>query len=276
MKRYILIFAALAVVFVGCVDEYTDANPPLPFDAPAIFDRPVENGVRATRTNGTMRDYTNFGETVRYRVNVPDAPGGIDSLIVTISPDVFLGEIGTITIDEASVTAARGQTSGELFFEYTATEDETINQFVTLTIEVKDQQETPKVTSSTIMIRAYTACLPDADYTGTYSYTSSGFDSETGENYEGLEGTVNLTISTAAATTHHAGRMACNDVSFGLYAFQGFNSPAGIITLCDDGTVGVIGPNAITGSGTYTADGSMEFSWTNSFGDTGDVMLTKN
>jgi hypothetical protein len=171
MKRYIYISMLITLVFAfGC--EYEEIEVANPLDAPAFL-------LSAEKTEITT------GETIQLSIQVTDAPGRIDSVAISTSND-----FGTIAIDESSLSAARGNTTGDIDFTFTA--PETNVGVITITVVVFDQQNylvnaqavepQSKSTSSTIDIEV--------------DYLSDGpiFTVSTEEDTLLSNGTTNVTI----------------------------------------------------------------------------------
>lgn len=131
MKRKYLtrfIYSLAACILVACVDEYEDANPPLPLDGPyAYVSSSIEPGDSGIPLAG--------GEEVTFSVNIVDAPGGLESIDFLFSQG---GEVVSHTFDQLI-----GQTSGT--FDVTVRAPYNINGQTTLTMEISDGQPEPKV-----------------------------------------------------------------------------------------------------------------------------------
>ncbi|CAN5250829.1 hypothetical protein BH23BAC1_BH23BAC1_44250 [soil metagenome] len=141
MKKLSLLFILSSILyFTACVDDFEDANPPRRLDAP---------DVKIASSADTIR----LGETVTFTVNVTDAPGVIDSVGYSLSTDV-----GTFVLDQASVDAVRGQTSGSFTASYTAPANQ--SGLLDVSFTVYDRQPDPltgernrKSTTSTKRVR---------------------------------------------------------------------------------------------------------------------------
>ena len=155
MKKLIyLYFALLPLVIVSCVDDYTDANPPLPLDAPyAYVSSTVEEGEDGIPLTG--------GEEVTFTVNIVDAPGVLNEIAFSFSKG---GEVVSHNFDQII-----GQTSGT--FDVTVRAPYDLNGQTTFTMEISDTQEEPKVlTISRVLDVSYlhegadfTVSIDDAD-----------------------------------------------------------------------------------------------------------------
>lgn len=293
-KRKQFIYASFLVtswLFMGCLDEYSSANPPIRKDSPVVNSLTVTGeAIRSFRANGTEVVYVEFGQKVVIDVNVIDAPGLIDSAIVSLSDKT----IGTVAVVKPSFDAVRLKEKGTFQIEYTADDDNT--GFVTLSVTVKDTQNvkgekdiirTPGKTSvvQSLTFRAI-SCLPTRNLVGVWTATSSGDDSEDVDDdgtfdYENLTSKVTFSINTTGSSLlgESAAIVRISDPTFGLYAYQGFAPPAGRISFCGDQIVGYIPltgvGQAITMTGQINPNGTISLEWSNVFGDTGTVLLTK-
>ncbi|TRX56032.1 hypothetical protein FNH22_17885 [Fulvivirga sp. M361] len=118
MKNIFLIIALFGGILLGCDhDDFGVANT---LDSPAF-------NLSADKTELTT------GETATVSILVTDAPGKIDSIAVSVTND-----FGIIDIDEASLNAVRGQTTGTINLNYTAPEDNIGS--ISLTVTLFDQQ----------------------------------------------------------------------------------------------------------------------------------------
>jgi len=134
--RYLYFILMLAIVFTSCVDDYTDSNPPAKLDAP--FVRLSATGDENVTVDAlALNKYTafvNYGDPVEFTVTVVSAPGKIGAIDVTSS----IEEFGTVAIDEASVAALQGKTSGDFKFTFIPSTDlvGTGDRLLNLTISV--------------------------------------------------------------------------------------------------------------------------------------------
>jgi hypothetical protein len=266
---------ASVLVFSSCVDEYQDANPEPQLDGPAGFVSSVTGATAAEYRNGNEFTFTLPGETVTFTIDMVDVPGLIDSVGLGLTNIIRPNNFGTLTAD---LGAAEGSTSGEVTITYVASTegDSTVTNAYTenLIVEVYDRQDPPKVQSYAISpIRVInTDCLSSTSLVGTYNTVSSGFDSEAGAAYENLVSEVVVDMRNNA---DHPGRYVFSDRSFGLYAAQGFNPTAGLVTACENEIVDTSG--AFAGNFTGTVDpatGIITITWENTFGDTGTTVMT--
>jgi hypothetical protein len=291
IKIYLAVIIFIGGCLGGCLDEYAELNNAPRRDGPEIFlEVEPENNVKSTRVNGTEVVYVPFGKTVTFTVNVADAPGLIDSAFVTLDAE---GR-GTAVVDEESFSAVRGAESGSFKVFYTADDDNT--GFVTLSVIVKDAQNvrneagfitTPgkETEAATAMLRGI-ACIPSTNLVGTWTTVASGGDSEDvdgdgGFDYSNLTASVTFAINTTGTSLNgeSASVVRVSDASFGLYPYQGFTAPTGRVTFCDnmltDYTALTNASHAIMMTGQINTDGTLTINWSNKFGDSGTVTLTK-
>lgn len=120
INNKLILFILMGLTIVACVDDYEDANPAPGLDAPLSV-LTVE------------KDTVDGGETITWSIQVVDAPGGIDSVGYITTDDK-----GTVTVDESSVNAARGQEEGVITGTFTAPFN--AREEFTLTLEVYDMQ----------------------------------------------------------------------------------------------------------------------------------------
>lgn len=109
---------------ISCVDDYEDANPPLPLDAPFS-------------TLSVEDDTLAGGESTSFTITIVDAPGGIDSVGYITTDDK-----GQVIIDDASLNAAMGQQEGVITGTFIAPNN--ARGDFTLTLVVYDMQSEPR------------------------------------------------------------------------------------------------------------------------------------
>jgi hypothetical protein len=202
------------------------------------------------------------GSTITLRGNVVDAPGVIDSISVVSLNQLNL-PFGDINITESSI----GQMNGNIEIQITFPENEAAN--VNISVAVFDGQNPRKSDAKSVSVTVFCP----SDLAGDYSSVSSGVFGNGGPAYNGIESTVTLTA--VDGTSYNV-----DDMSFGLYPV-GYvdDAPPGIL---DDNCNTIVGDpgnldqysDPFTINGTVNADGTINISWSNTFGDTGDVVLT--
>ncbi len=169
MKKLLYLTLLIAAV-TGCVDDYTEFNPPAQLDAPHFRVSATGSNqlIEATNVNNWQKTYSAYvlyDDPVTFTVSVVDAPGKVGSVSVTGSVPDF----GTITMDEASVNALVGKEQGEFRFTFTPNPDltnkESEDRALNLVVNVTDMQlddkgrEDPKTTTMTIPTTIGGPCL---------------------------------------------------------------------------------------------------------------------
>src|SRR5688572_19991040 len=146
MKRFTyLYFALFALTIASCVDDYMDANPPLPLDAPYAY---VSSSIEPTDDGIPLIG----GEEVTFTIDIVDAPGVLNSVNFIFSKG---GEVVSHTFDQLI-----GKTSGS--FDVTVRAPLNLNGSTTFTTEISDAQEEPKVlTISEVLDVSYLHEGPD-------------------------------------------------------------------------------------------------------------------
>lgn len=172
----------------ACVDDYTEYNPPHALDAP--FLRASTSGSNqilvSTPLNpyqNTLKSYIGLGTSVEFTVSVVDAPGKINT--VSVAPSV--PDFGSVTLNEASVTALKGKEQGEFRFTYTANPDlaEGDDRPLNIVITVTDSQEGSNKQTTTLTIAAVVGspCFSRALQTGNYLVTQASGNRDGGDPY---------------------------------------------------------------------------------------------
>ncbi|EMR01154.1 hypothetical protein [Cesiribacter andamanensis] len=116
----VLLWLGILLISVACVDDYFEANPPLPLDSPYSV-----LTVDDTELTG--------GESTNFTVRVVDAPGLVDSVAYITTDDK-----GTVVFDQGSLNSVIGSESGTFTGTFTAPYD--ASGPFTLTIVVFDAQ----------------------------------------------------------------------------------------------------------------------------------------
>ena len=262
-KIYTKLFflSILTTMAVGCVDEYYEANPPRLLDAPFIYSVTVSED---TITDNTATTIT---------ANVVDAPGILDSVAVSVV-DELNQPFGTVEV----VESLSGETSGNLVLRFTAPDDR--GGVATVCFEVFDKQkdhegELARKGSGQKCEEIFVYC--PSDLGSTYTSIASG---NYGDGSGGSAGTYSDLQSTVTFTDMGAGVYGVDDITFGLYpvAYQD-TAPAGKVsdecnTIKGDPMNKDQYDDPITINGQVNADGTISITWSNTYGDTGDVVLT--
>jgi hypothetical protein len=91
MKTYAYLLCACLLLLGACAEEYEFYNPEPALDAPYFILSASDTSLLNTGTSTIT-------------VNVVDAPGGIDSVVVSVAD-----EFGTAMVDQGSFEAVKGQ-----------------------------------------------------------------------------------------------------------------------------------------------------------------------
>ena len=209
--------------FTGCVDDYSDANGPRPLDSPFFI-------------LSTDRDEIFSHETATLNLAVIDAPGKVEALDFNVS-DGF----GTVTLDQASFDAAKGQEKGTI----TATFNPPANEgTATITVTLSDAQgEQQKSHVASVELDVHFSCV--------------------GQDLSGNYDAVNCDDDAAKATINAAGAdFSLSDLTAGLY---GMDIP--VTLTCSNGVLTAAGVTVDTLeftdiSGEIEPDGSIILDWT--------------
>jgi hypothetical protein len=279
-RIYKLILLIMGVfVYTSCVDDYTDANPPHLLDAPTF--RVSATGAQVLSTvpvNQFQNGYElllTYDEPVEVTVSVIDAPGKIGDVTATASVPDF----ATTELDEASVNAAQGKTSGE--FKFTIIPNSDIEDRVDLTfnvvITVSDMQKdekgeaSPLTTTMTIPV-TLVACLTEG-LAGDYIVTdaSGNLDGGTAYTLDDIEADAGVSEIPVTITEVRPGRFTIDEVTGGVWPvyYSGRANPALDVDFCGtdiNGHPGAVtagaGPfRTFTIDGTDNGDGTITISW---------------
>ncbi len=123
-----ILFALTLLFAFACVDEFEDANPPLPLDAPFAY---VTSSIEEETSGVPMLG----GEEVTFSVNIVDAPGVLKDINFIFSKG---GEVVSHTFD-----ALKGKQSGS--FDVTVKAPYNLDGTSTFTMEISDSQEEAKM-----------------------------------------------------------------------------------------------------------------------------------
>jgi hypothetical protein len=261
-----LTYAMSAILMVACVDEYDEANPPRRLDGPAAF-ASLGNVVNAPNLDDDTYNWVSLSNPATININVADAPGKINGVNIVQENEFGLpSEIATTAFDLNQIA---GQEKGNFSINYIPT----TTGIEIVEVELLDAQTPQKSAVLTFdPIRVVDACISNVSLVGFYDAVASGFNSETGENYADVRSTIEIYIR--ANGIDHPGFYRMRNGSFGLYALQGFADPIVNIAVCGDQITTGVAPDGIQYTGTVNDDGSISISWSNNFGDTGNVTLT--
>lgn len=262
-------------LLASCVDDYTDANPPRKLDAPTLRLSATGDVKLATvpvnAYQYTYEAYVTYSP-VEFTVSIIDAPGKIGSVSVTNSVPGF----GDVTINEASVNAIKGATTGSFKFTFTPNpelEDES-DRSVNLTVVVTDSQldekgeAAPKSTTMVIPTKMQ-ACVSEG-IAGVYQVTAADFNFDGGAlgTLDDLE-TDNEGPIFVELTQDLPGRFSIDEVTGGVWPvyYPGRANPVVEIDYCDPDLAGHPGGLTVGGLRTFAVegmvngDGTIEISW---------------
>ena len=224
-------------------------------------------------------NFVGASQTVELTLSVIDCQGGIDSVGVVLSDT-----IATAMVDEESLSAVKGKTSGEI--KVNVTTDAQIDAETDLTIDVTlyDGQEPvnwfgkeiPYRKSSTESYDVTVVTCTSTGLAGVYDAVANGFQ---GDGDGGKADAYSDLSSVITITEVRPGMYTIDDMSFGVYpGVYGDDAPEGNVNLCgtditDRGDADQYG-DSFTITGTLNGDGTVSISWHNHYGDQGDVVLT--
>lgn len=203
--------------------------------------------------------------TVSFDMDI-NGPASIQDVIV-YSAYMDGDRLELATVPAADLPGAISATLGDnLALHGLTIDDLAIGDTFTMTFEL----ESGVSCASTSVFPIPYGCVSTLD--GTYTATSTG--SSGGPNAAPFDITETVTL-----TGTGAGGYDVDDISFGMYEqiWQGQEDPGTIVDNCG---VITLGPSpdqwddTVTGSGTVNDDGTITISWSNTYGDFGDVTLT--
>lgn len=273
MKNFMLLLVVMSLITTGCVDDFKDARPDVPLDAPAIFDT-VGTGISSTDRNGDTFIYVTNGGEGTIVLTSPDSPGLLGDVSVTLSNSVQPTDIGATRVDAFSTV--EGQSAGTFNVVYEAPTlgaGETAEE--SISIVVSDSQTPPKsVTVAREMKTVGDAtCFASRPLVGFYTAVTSGIDGTDGSAFTDLTVT-GQEIYLLVSQGNHPGFVRITDGSFGLYGVQGFAGNFVNITVCDNAITDMNEEFAGMTTGTLNEDGTITITWANTFGDSGTTVLT--
>jgi hypothetical protein len=292
MKRiylYLTFGALLAVT--ACVDEYTDAQRPELLDGPQAIVTAPSNTISDRRATATAWEATPvvYGlktETMVFTVDIPDAPGVLDQVVLTKSDTFSSNSVVAVGFDEI-----KGSTSGSFQVVYTphpnnagATYDDAV---ITLTITVLDKQGASSG-AQTVRVRGI-ACLPSKSISQWYRATASGqvligadlvpyTDLKTFQR-------VQVRFNSTNGTWENASTVFIPDITFGAWEKRNLAPATGRFEFCGGGTLTALRSSSTananllsavtwpTYTGTINEDGTISLTWAHSSGSNGTVTL---
>ncbi len=116
----------------------------------------------------------------------------------------------------------------------------------------------------------------ESDIAGDYNFTSTGLADP---NFDGVQTPYSVTGTVTVTAGAGVGQYSVDDMSFGCYPQVYFDTPpsGGFTDICatitGDGDVDQYN-DPFTINATVNGDGSIDLTWSNTFGDTGTVTLT--
>jgi hypothetical protein len=154
MKRYAYLLFVSLFLLGACAEEYEFYNPEPALDAPYFILSASDTALLNTGTSILT-------------VNVVDAPGGIDSVVISVEED-----FGSATVDQASFDAVKGQEKASFQVNYTPPNNE---GDVDITVRLFDGQaaDNQKFYEATITLEVTFAC-EGVDLSGTYNAENCG------------------------------------------------------------------------------------------------------
>lgn len=269
---------------MSCVDDYTDANPPGQLDAPTL--RLSASGsnqkVETVPVNAYQNTYVAYqtydGGGIEYTVSVIDAPGRVGAVSVASSAP----ENGTLTLDDASVSALIGQETGSFKFTFTPSttlpdlSDRVLNLIITVTDSQvsQDGEAAPKTTTLTLPTNLV-KCIGEQLEEGLYVVTVANAN---------LDGGVAITLDDIKAdggveeilvevSMDRPGLYTIDEVTGGVWPvyYPGRVNPALKVDLCGttiSGHEGELTAGSLPGplrtftiDGTLNGDGTVNITW---------------
>lgn len=283
MNKVLLYILGLFIISMSCVDDYTDANPRHPLDAP--FFRITGNGsnqvietIPANAYQSNYRVYAQYGAAVEFTVVVVDAPGRVAS--VNVVPSV--PDYGTITLNESTVSSLVGQEKGEFKFTFTPNpnlpdgSDRSMNLVVSVTDgQLNDTGVSDAKTTVLTLPTNLVSCISDGVEAGTYVVTEASgiLDGGTPYTLEDLLTDGEVDEVTVSVEMDRVGLYTIDEITGGVWPiyYSGRANPAVQIDLCGssfEGHEGSVtageepGPlRKFTINGTVNGDGSITVNW---------------
>ncbi|GEM_PF-2623317 len=216
--------------------------------------------VALTLATGAFKAFTE----IPLSVEIISAPGIIDTVFIESYEVTSAGmgdPLGEVELDSTEAANAIGESSAVISGSFISENQGYINIVVT----VIDEQGRETTDEMQVLV------LPCeiADLAGDYRAVSSGYsaDNPVGD-YSDL-------VDTVTIAGNPGNIFDIDDISFGLYPLQGYGAEGGSFVTCDlDVVVGVGDDSIIILSGILNPDGTIEFEWESSYGDTGSTVLT--
>jgi len=287
---YSLILFCVTAGLIGCVDDYTDYNPPGQKNGPFVMLSASGNDNIVLTSSQPLNTYTAYvqygGGPVEITVNVIDAPGTIGSASVTSS----IEEFGTVELDEPSFNAVKGKTSGS--FKFTFTPSTTLptmaDRGLNLEVAVSDTQldskgkESPVTSTITIPVTLVSGPCLSKLAAGQYKVTSASGILDGGEAYNEEDLIANSQQAFAGdqvvvtITAVRPGVYTISEISGGVVPIvYGWTNPAVRVNVCGNTITGRTnyltfgdpledggdGERTYTVDGTVNTDGTITINW---------------
>ncbi len=269
MKNLKITYTAifLGLFLSSCALDFEDANPERALDGIAgVAADPTGDGLIAG-ADDNIWTWVPVNGVLTFTIDITDAPGLVSSVDVLLSNSIQPEDLGVATV---SLGSAENNSEGTVTVTYTA--GDVIGE-ENISIVVNDAQDPSKSTTFTypsIKITDVSTCLSSQNLIGFYNAVSSGFDSEAGADYTGLEATIELYF----LSFNDPGLYRFSDGSFGLYGLQGFAGNFINVNICDNNVVNANEEFTDGYTGTISAEGVITITWSNTSGDTGVTVMT--
>ncbi|MEO5976475.1 MAG: hypothetical protein ABIS36_12055 [Chryseolinea sp.] len=278
--RYIF---ACFVACISCVDDYTDSNPPHQLDAPFLRISSDGNNqqlvsVPVNAYQNTYRSYAQYGGPVQFTVSVVDAPG----LVGTVSVVPSVPDFGTVTLDDASVTALAGKDKGDFRFTFTSNpaipdqSDRSMNLVITVSDSQLNHSGEPDVMTTIITVPTIlVACVSDAVKDGVYVVTAASGNLDGGDPYtlDDLKTDGEVDEITVELATERPGLVTIDDATAGVWPvyYSGRLTPVIKLDVCGQTIKGHEGETSVgedpgpvrdfTVDAVLNADGTITVTW---------------
>jgi hypothetical protein len=292
---YFLIILSVTFFFTGCVDDFTDSNPPDQLDAPFLrIETSDANAVVKPLPLNKYNAFVTYGQPVTFTVTVVDAPGTIGAIDAASS----IEEFGTVTVGN-DASALIGKKNGQFTVTFTPssdlpdTDDRSLNLEVYVTDSQKDDkgEASPKTTTLTVPLTIGSPCLSEGISAGTYVVTEASGNLDGGDTYDLSFLTENSASAFAAnqivvvITKDRPGVYTFSEVTGGVWPLtggapedpdNGFNifrsAPEASIDLCDKIITGR-SENLVFGDDTEEGNEEVEFTVDGTLNDDGTISI---
>lgn len=264
------IFLALALVFFGCEDPGTETVFELTF-----VELDAATTASGSRTYSYKRENDGVNKPSGFKVNLASKPlnQDVDVDFEILSNSSAIENVHYV-VSGSSVTIPAGENIAELPIDIIA---DNINAGEVLTINIRLTNSNVEIMDGLGEATHNIQITCESDIAGTYSSVANG---DVGDGSGGSRGTYSNLTTTVTLTEVSEGVYEIDDMSFGLYE-QGYgdSSPSGRVNdVCD--AIGDLGDadqygDPFTIVGTRDAStGVITLTWSNTYGDGGNVTLT--